>query len=237
MMRKSGTVGNGMDTCETEFQDTRFYISIRPSVEYLLPQMYSMLIDALFGQLSRESVIDEMNKEQARLVASSSNSLSQEGECVEHIESQCSDICDTLNDYLSSLDAAWFEYTSRIFRGVNLEKMAIKDGVHSIVKEAQKAPLSHRANHRHLEDLRKQLRRVDRVIAAHRAMQTPCVNRPEHLDTGANALRSMFLDSYGKYPTKALANTKKKMASQMIDLELTIFRRFNEKALKLIDQL
>lgn len=198
------------------FVDTRLHISVRPTLEYQLPEVGAIVKSCLLGDGRREDAVSALQSLLREFDANVSSHESAD-EHADSLRSACAHVCTQAHEHLQSLAAAW-----------RTELVHVRDGVRRATRDVL-------AQHTHALDVRSRLRsKSPRIVDEEYRRETarlrtaleeqidtlrnrplPACERSEPLVRATHTLKERFADAYGTIPTPCLMNLKAQFEQEL----------------------
>lgn len=194
------------------YTDVRFYIAVRPPLEYLLPAWGRAQCRVLLG--------DDLPCEWQ--LPAPHQPVGFPDDSAPELRAACVMVCELMDAYLQSIADAWLQTLEDLHAAVQHKlasaraKAAALRAMHAATPEAHAREL-HRARLQLEEDLR-----------ALRAIPLPTSQRPERLVAACDSLRHLFSNAYGSVPTRTLALLRDSFYAELSALQTPIAARFKQ---------
>lgn len=199
-----GDGGNG-----ATFIDSRLYISVRPYLEYAIPETSGVVRSLLLGDVPRERALTAV----ARLKASRTcthDPVTQPEELLQDLGSHCMRVINQAIEHVTHVQEVWWDYLQRTSNGIRTELRSIERDAHDVTAVYKR----HRRTNPAIVDLeykREMARlhaRMDAVLETYRHAEQPRVDRPSALQNATHDLREAFANAYGTVDTVELMKMK-----------------------------
>ena len=200
------------------FIDTRLHISVRPRLEYLIPEVGLAVRRCLLGDIT-------MNEALSKLELCTFEDVSPPEEeddvSLQSLRSHMSATVSLIHDYLCDIVSQWKEH-------LTITQSHVTRIVHTYSEErlsALRARKQYRPRNPHMvdEEFAREIERIrsslneslDRV----RETKEPNPQRPSPLVESCEALRVMAAESYGTIPTKKIMHLKRNFEVEIVELQ------------------
>ena len=182
--------------------DSRLHITIRPCLEYKIPELCLLARDCVLGDrnfMDLKSMCDQCLKhfEFQRTQCPKTSILQDESTAV----------CHQVDEYLRCISASWKAYLDVIIRRVRkkLEEL-----------QSRRVTETSRTLQRDLNSFLKEIR----------SFQVPLAKRPNALLQSSSTFQDMFTSAYGKVPSRDLKLVKEDFENKMASIQHRIATRF-----------
>ena len=215
------------------FVDTRLHISIRPSLEYKLPEAARAVKGALVGDHNSDAAIAalevclqdldlETHTSQERSDANDLHSTEIE------LRRMCAAVCTQLDEYLRHLSGEWSRHLAQVWSHVHRHI----DRLHKELQYAKSVCARYTQINRNLveREFRNEVLRLEEhletTVREVRERPEPCGERPTALITECAALKTAFPEAYGSIPTQRLLLVKTEFERNVTSLEAAVAQDF-----------
>ena len=213
------------------FTDTRFHISIRPCLEYRIPDICILARNAFVGDASYSTVMDAL--EECRLmfenVPAAPPHTNWANADTQELRSLLSVVCEAVKVHLNDMASKWGVYMDDIVRNVHRRI----NELHCECADADRIRKQYARKNMIAHEYRAELRRVHTELGVFVTgvydRPLPCTQRPDVLQTAAEELRRVFAESYGKMATADLLAMKNEFEHEIFVLQCGIAEKFIRK--------
>ena len=220
------------------FTDSRLHVSVRPCLEYKIPEMCMIVRDIIVGDRDKRDLV--VICEQCLLDVKSVDIryVDIDDQLAQELRQMCTLVCSQVDEYLRHLSASWKAHIDSIYS-------TVKSKTSELQSEANNA--CHVSNYYSkkvssdivLKEYRKELRRLkndlNSMLSEMRMRPTPSIQRPDELVQSTQTLRDMFANLYGRMSTKDIITLKQDFENQMSNIQFRIATRFIEQLLSYIN--
>lgn len=219
-----------------EFVDTRLYISVRPFLEYEIPEVSQVIYKSILGDVNKEVAQQEVER------------LSNTKVCkVEHVapprtigelNSHCMRVVNYAIEHVKQIEREWIEFLRRTSDGIRQETRAIRNDMDGIRKVYELyRPVNPKIAEREFRNEMKALqKRLDDIVVAYRSLEFPVVQRSEQLRTSTNELRESFATAYGRENTTSLMNVRQYFESELATTQQHIVKSFCKRCRDILNE-
>lgn len=214
------------------FVDVRLHISVRPTLEYTLPEMSKTIKSCLLGDMAVAHVLPAL--EACRGMHENSPPSAEEGlsaetfapnaEPMRLIQTCMAETLTILHDYLLDLAMLWRRHLTTTHAHVTRI-------VHEVDDE-QTAARCDKENYR--GEIQRIRTHLDAALQRLRDAEEPHLARPEALTTACDRLRTVFANAYGTVPTTELIAVKRHFEERILCTQATISKDFLSFCTKLV---
>lgn len=228
--------------------DTRFYVTVCPACEYLVPSTSKLLCDVIFGSGSARSVTDNLER-LASLARPNEDTKEEkmrprddpveeeemeEGEearrsATEHIETSMASVLAQLDDYLREQTHAWIDHVRNIQSTVLRTVRGCDRDL--TVSTRLASGVERRIERKRIEN------ELDSVLQRLQAIPLPVVRRSDALVTGIETLRCDLGNAKRVLKTRHLTRLKQSFERQILLLQQPITQDFVECATRILEEL
>lgn len=210
----------------TSFVDTRLYIAVRPTLEYLIPEVGRSMKACLLGDATRVATLPTLECCIFPKPALSPSPEEEEevDEDVMELKKSMSETVSLMHDYLSELSREWKDALSTVQSHVNRIVATFKEERLSAIRireryRCQNPYLVETEFANEIDRIRKALNAAVQRI---RDQEEPCLGRPEAFTASCDRLRSSFASSYGRVATKQLIALKQQFDEALVKTQSSI---------------
>lgn len=222
------------------FVDTRLHVSVRPSLEYKLPDAACTVRGVLLGDGKRDDAIAALHACLPDRAPAASSPPDDDGLGnvfgEDAIHRLCARVCSHAHDYLTQLSSEWSAHlrsthlaVRRVTRGIGRRR---DDAV------AVRARYRPRAPRMVDEEYRVELARLDgeldEALETLRATTTPAVERPAVLVEATHQLKEALANAYGVVATSRIAQIKATFEADMARMQHEVADDFVKQVLPLL---
>lgn len=209
-----------------EFVDTRLYISVRPFLEYEIPDVAQAVHRALIGDTSVECAKQEIDR------------LSNTRLCLaDHVPppralgdlgSHCMRVVNYAIEHVKQVEREWVDFLRRIADGIRHETRSIHADLQEVrqVYERYRCVNARIADREYRTEMSVLHKRLNDVIESYRTATLPVVPRSEVLKTSTNELRESFATAYGREHTTTLMTLRQHFESELATTQTHIVKSF-----------
>jgi len=202
---------------EEERIDARLYISVRPYLEYTIPDVASDVRSALLGDVESEYTERMINTLTCR--ETDLCDPSDEWDATPELQSAAARVCTHACDYISTLSHAWVEYLTRLSQGLLREESVAR-------RELDNIQRSKIAGESRILCIERIAQRVDAFLEECRSTPAPTVSRPDELIRATTELKNLFAASYGSVVTRKLMRLKQKFEYDLFKIQEPVAQEF-----------
>ena len=216
------------------FVDTRLHISIRPSLEYKLPEAARAVKGTLVGDHGADSAIASLeaclqgldHRMQKSAEPSEAETAADPTEV--ELRRMCAAVCTHLDEYLRHLSGDWSRHLAQVWSNMHRETDRLR-------KEMQYAKsVCTRYTQVNTELVEREFRnevlrleeRLETTVRELRERPEPCGERPAELIAECAALKTAFPEAYGSIPTSRLLLVKTDFEQDVMVLEAVVAQDF-----------
>lgn len=218
------------------FVDTRLHVSVRPSLEYKLPDAARVVRGALLGDGRHEDAIAALHGCLPEGPPPSTRAADGEEEEAltrmfgeeDALHRQCARVCTHARDYLEQISSEWRAH-------LNATRLAVQRITRELDRQSKEAA-SVRRRYRERnptvvdEEYRIELARLraelDAELERLRAFPHPSVERPAALAESTHALKEAFANAYGTFATSRLTQLRAHFESEMDGMQHEVANEF-----------
>lgn len=219
---------------DSEFVDTRLYISVRPFLEYEIPEVSHIVYKAIIGDVT----VDAAKQEVERL----SNTKLCRVECVSpprairDLNSHCMRVVNYAIEHVKQIEREWIDFLRRTTDGVRNETRAIHRDMEEVrqVYERYRSLHSRIAEREFTNEMMTLQRRLDTVVETYRGLNLPVVQRSDDLRTATNELRESFALAYGREHTSSLMSLRQYFESELATTQSHIVKSFCKRCREIL---
>lgn len=212
---------------ETMFVDTRLYMSVRPTLEYLIIQAGQQCVARLVGDDESDQTFTNVTL--GRGTSKSFASLNEPR--LDDICSLCMSVCSMTEEYLRNMEMEWIEFITRIHSGMHSELRVVRTEMDKVihVRERYKHVNNVHVRVEIASEIKALQDRMEHILHRYRTAECPRVPRSKELLTESVRLRSDFGALYGSVPTQTLTSLKEIFDEEMLKLQETVSRSFDNR--------
>ena len=236
--------------------DSRLHVSIRPCLEYRIPETCTLVRDVLLGDRDKAEALrlcEECLQETQgggggggggedhsahtstfRDAPDEDHEHASEEPLVHALRSCSALVCSHVDEYVTHLSAVWRAYLDPIYcttlRKVNELNVRCKNARRMrerYITTQRSRPIVLKEYRTELKDIEADL---EQTLVAMRARPTPQLHRPDELTRSSQRLRDEFAAAYGRVSTKTLLKLKREFETQLNALQ-------HQTALRLVTRL
>ena len=204
------------------FIDTRLHICIRPTLEYLVPEVGRNIKRCLVGDISASDTLPTLECCVFPLEEGGVTSfVEDDDDVIKTLRSCMSDTISLTHDYLSEMILQWKNTLSttqshimRIAQSFKEERLAAYR-----VREKYRTQNHKMVDDEFFTEIERILSSLDESLQRVRDAEEPSPARPETFVASCEKLRTAFAESYGKCPTKKLMALKKDFEQELIHVQ------------------
>lgn len=219
-----------------EFVDTRLYISVRPFLEYEIPDVSQTVYKALIGDVDVEVARQEVD----RLSKTKLCHVEQVAppRAIGDLNSHCMRVVNYAIEHVKQIEREWIEFLRRTSDGIRHETRLIRNDI----EEVRRVYERYRPMHPEIaeREFRKEMfalqTRLNEVVDTYRALSVPVVQRSERLRTSTNELRESFAAAYGREHTASLMNVRQYFESELATTQSHIVKSFCKRCQDLLKE-
>lgn len=211
----------GVKERKMSFVDTRLHVAVRPTLEYLLPEVGRTMKRCLLGDVSTKEALPML---ECCVFPEEAHERPNEEEPDEAFASLRRSMSDTLShthDYLSHVSSVWKEALTTI----RSHTSRITDTFEEERRTAVRVRDRYRSQNPDVVD-REFAAEIDRIRASLneslqriRDEEEPCPCRPDDFVESCHSLRDTFAHSYGSCSTKHLLRLKDEFEAELVRLQ------------------
>ena len=210
------------------FVDVRLYITVRPTLEYRIPEVGKHAIAVMVG--------DENDYTFTSVTSTNDSHILPDDPGVQFLCNLCMSVCSMTEEYLRQLEMEWSDCITRIHSGLRSELEPIR--VRSkYVRMLQKryAPIGNKQVELELgNEMRKLNTDMNSILTRYRSASLPIIPRNEELIDLSVNLRTEFGNMYGTVETVILMQVKKMFESEMQKIESNVSNSFDKRIQQLL---
>lgn len=200
---------------EGDFVDTRLYISVRPFLEYEIPNVGHSVIRALIGDETTETALTEVD----RLCKTDLCKATRVGapDSMSELRSHCMRVVNHAIEHVRSIERDWLEFMRRTASGMRHEIRSVRHdirdakavydryhGIHPTITERE-----------YEHEMSRLQRRLDDAVNVYRNAALPVVARSDALKDATHTLRESFASAYGYEETSDLMHLRQHFESEL----------------------
>jgi hypothetical protein len=211
---------------DTTFIDTRLFISVRPFLEYAIPETVSVVVSCLLGDIPKQTALDAVQK--LKNTPLCKHDRVQEPSHMKHLQSHCMRVVNYAVEYVKQVEINWVEYMQRLAAGVKHEIRCIRrdaDEAKEVYRRYRKTNACI-CDREYAREMRQLQRRVEDCINSYRTMECPKTERGEPLRQSTHELREAFASAYGQVNTTKLMTLRQCFESELAHMQADILESF-----------
>lgn len=215
----------------TDFVDVRLHISVRPYLEYSIPEVSRLAFDVLIGDKPRADLLKRL--ETLRQYPSDTVVHSR---TIGNLGKLCSIVITSTIEYLKHVEKQWIDFLRRVSAGLRHDLTAIRQDTELIrgVYERYRVKNPHVVEREYQLELLKLNHRLEEAISRVRTIECPTCDRPHQLQEDASRLKEAFASSYGGVDTKELMRMKTMFEQQMLQHQLEVVTSFESNLMSIV---
>lgn len=220
----------------TSFVDTRLYVTVRPCLEYLIPDTGACVVRFLLGEVS----MDEVNESMEKCLVEPCDRLPplhDHNEVSRQITQLSCVTCSHVQEYLSLLSHVWVQFAQQIQSDMKamLKELEVKRVEANNVYEKYKAKNPTIVEEEYKKEMLSLERDLNTNIERLRSKTCPAVTRTKELEHSSNELKEAFAESYGELATKKLISLKQTFESELQATQSEVAFAFVKSMKKICD--
>jgi hypothetical protein len=206
----------------SEFVDTRLYISVRPFLEYEIPNVANTVFKAFTGDVTVVHAQKEIDRLRGTKLCNV-DYVSPPGNLGD-LNSHCMRVVNFVIEHVKQVEYEWISFLVRTSDGIQRESQSLRKHIHDVrqVYERYKTLKSRRIDREYDIEMNTLRTRFREMIETYRACQTPVVHRSEPMKRSSDELRECFANAYGKDDTVSLMRMRQhfqyEIASNQVDI-------------------
>lgn len=221
-----------MDT--TSFVDTRLHISVRPSLEYIIPETALAVVSVLLGDTTIDETLQSIDKCLVDTPQTTPVAEDDDHPIVCKLRQLCSRVCTHTSEHLKMLSLKWCDHVrtcqTQIQHDLQDLKLRTEDvrSTHRRLRNRNKTVV----DKEYFSELRNIERELNQRIDVLRNRSHPDVRRPEELVSATTQLKETFASSYGKIPTQKLMRIKGHFENELCRVQSEVALAFAKSMTK-----
>jgi len=222
------------------FVDTRLHISVRPYLEYVIPDTGLVIRNVLLGDCSRAEALAALER-CSKYDTDRETPLSQfntDDDSLNEIHMLAVRVCTHTNEYVETLKHAWIEYVSSVSTAVRRETRSLND--EAITAKAVYDRYRSVAPDVVETEYRQEVQRIsvtlDHIVNKYRELKPPNIERPSSLVDATNELKECFSNAYRQVHTRELIKLKSIFEAHMLDIQRPIAASFLKRMIKFVER-
>lgn len=217
--------------------DARLHIHMRPTAEYLIPEVGRLIVGALLG----DSVPDEVDEalsslETAAFLSEEEAVVCPTGELLSRLRHLCLAVCTHLTDYLHSLAHRWTAHVTLVRQTVRKEMRRFDEEFEAArrVRDGYRARNPVAVDREYKQELQRLSQRLDATLETIRAqLSPPDIHRPDALVGATEALKAAYVDAIPNLSTDVLLHMKNYIDHEFACAQCDVARTFHAKMRRL----
>ena len=217
-----------------EFVDTRLYISVRPFLEYEIPDVSQTVYAAIIGDVDVETARKEVERLSNTKLCHVESVMPPR--LLGDLNSHCMRVVNLAIEHVKQIEREWIDFLRRTSDGIRQETRAIRREMDEVRRVYERYhPLNPCVAKREykLEILTLQ-QRLNVAIDTYRRVELPVIQRSEALRTATNELRESFAQAYGRDNTSSLMNLRQYFESELAATQHHIVNSFCRRCKELL---
>ena len=216
------------------FIDTRLFISVRPYLEYAIPETATIVVSCLLGDNSSEYALKCV--ESLRNTPLSKYERIDCPEGLKELNSHCMRVVNYAMEHVKQVEVDWIEYMQRLCNGVQHEVRCIKQDIREIdaVYKRYCAINKSIADREYRLEKAKLQRRMNDALDAYRRSSHPKTERAASLLHATHELREAFASAYGTEDTRKLMTLRQYFEWELTHLQTDILGNFCDKCVTIL---
>ena len=220
------------------FIDTRVHVTVRPVLEYKIPEVGKVVVSYVLGDTTFEEAESAYLSIEKEVEDISVNSLSTGEESISsevgsELLPKSSLVCGLVEEYLEAITSSWCEYVQRMSMGVRREVGSISTSLEDAKKEVERVTqLCNTEKER--EKVRKIYRetvfdtkvRLESCVCAYRDSPPPQIERSQSLINGISDLKGSVSSLSGRVRSKDLVSFRNEFETSMASIQVKVASRF-----------
>lgn len=222
-----------MDT----FSDSRLHVSVRPCLEYRIPEICTIARDVILGDRKAEDLRAACDQCSMDMKHVTHVKRVDTGHDTRELQQMCALVCSHTDEYLRHLSASWKTYLDKMFVTVRHRTNEIQSETDHVVHLCKHHPRRHASGgvrNEFREEFRRLRNNLNAMLHEVRCTATPSMQRPEELVRTAQTLRDMFASTYGTMATDDILAIKQEFEDQMCNIQHRVATRFIKQVLEFI---
>ena len=219
---------------EQSFIDTRFFITVRPYLEYTIPETAAVVVSCLLGDTTTEHALRCVDRLRNTQLSKHEYVACPDG--MNELSSYCMRVVNYAIEHVKQVEVDWTEYVQRICHGVQHEVRGIKqdmqeiDAVYRRYRDVNRVVAEREYR---LEKVNLQ-RRMNEALDAYRRCAPPDRERAPSLRRSTYELREAFANAYGTVDTRKLMTLRQYFEWELTHLQEAILESFCKKCAEML---
>lgn len=214
------------------FVDVRLHFSVRPVLEYVIPDTARIVKAYILGDLDKTEAFVALDACEVAVRCAADRSPAEEHEAEEEMAPLRACVLTTLSlvhDYLTDLVAVWKEHLTTVHAHVSRSVRALDEECYVAMQRKDRYV---KGGHKALahEEYKREMSRIKTLLHASlqrlREEEDPVMPRPAALMPACDELRNAFANAYGKVPTKRLIAYKITVEATLLAMQRDIASDF-----------
>ena len=206
---------------QTKFVDVRLHVSVRPKLEYKIPETGRIILDFLTDNATQENVLNALEDMTSEPVPPTLDDTPPSD-----TKACCVLVCCHVREHLTNVSEQWKQFLSSSRRIVKVETDKLGKELERIKYVKEKYGPSRDVEREFRREVERLYKELDSTVTSVRNAPEPCIKRSETLTTSSDELKRMFATSYGSTPTKTLLDTKQAFEAELETIEHEIAKVF-----------
>jgi len=205
------------------FVDVRLYITVRPTLEYRIPEVGNHAIAVMVG--------DEDDYTFTSVTCTNDSHILPDDPSVQFLCNLCMSVCSMTEEYLRQLEMEWGGCMTRIHSGLRSELDPIRVRLKQLQSLKKKyAPVTNKQVEQEFRnEMNKLNAEMNNILNRYRSATVPIIQRNQELICSSENLRTEFGNMYGSVETVLLMQIKKMFESEMRKIEFNISQTFDKR--------
>lgn len=212
-----------------DFTDTRLYISVRPFLEYEIPEVGLVVYRAILGDVPSERAFAELDRlSNTPLCRVDAVPVPTTGGDVGDLNSHCVRVVNYAIEHVRRIEREWIDFLRRVANGMRQEARSIRHDIRDVrgVYERYRAVHPRIAEREYRNEMHTLHTRLDGVIDTYRRAETPIVSRSDVLKQSTHELRESFACAYGREDTTVLMKLRQHFEGELATAQTDIVASF-----------
>lgn len=216
------------------FIDTRLFITVRPYLEYAIPDTAMTVVSCLLGDHTSEYAHQKIDSLRNTPLYKSERIECPEG--MTELLSHCMRVVNYAIEHVKQVEVDWIDYMQRICNGVQHEIRGIKQDMKEIDAVYKRYRVINKtiADREYRLERMKLQRRMDDTLNAYRQSTPPNVERAPSLRKSTYELREAFANAYGTVDTRRLMILRQYFEWELTHLQTDILESFCKKCIDIL---
>lgn len=213
--------------------DARLHIHLRPTAEYLIPEVGRLLVGELLGDTVPGEVDEALSGlETAAFLSEEEVVACPTGEMLSRLRHLCLAVCTHLTDYLESLAHRWTAHVTLVRQTVRKEMRRFDEELEAArrVRDGYRARNPKAVEREYKHEIRCISQRLDATLETIRAkLSPPDIRRPDALVCATEALKAGYVDAIPHLSTDVLLHMKNYIGYEFACAQCDVARAFHTK--------